>query len=193
MSDPGPACLSWLPLLHRIANAESVVHHGLRCASCRTESFRGLKYKSDRSPNYQLCQACFWCGHIAGEHKNDVFKEYNSFKPSSGRSTTPLSSSSLKKSMGCIQGEKNVKKGGGNSRKVPKFPDHPEKPMDLSNMMPPTSASSGTLWSHPQMPPSSSSNFHIPPVRASSAASNPISDQHYYGDMDDQYLVHKKR
>ena len=74
MSDPGPASLSWLPLLHRIANAESVVHYALRCASCRTENFRGLKYKSDRSPNYQLCQACFWCGHISSDHKNDVFK-----------------------------------------------------------------------------------------------------------------------
>ena len=44
-----------------------------------TENFRGLKYKSD---NYQLCQACFWCGHIDSEHKNDVFKEYNSHKTS---------------------------------------------------------------------------------------------------------------
>ena len=72
--------------------------------------FRGLKYKSD---NYQLCQACFWCGHIDSEHKNDVFKEYNSHKTSgsSGRSTTP---SSLKKSINCLQGT-NHQNGSGNS------------------------------------------------------------------------------
>ena len=122
--------------LFRIVNAESVVHYGLRCASCRTENFRGLKYKSDRSPNYQLCQACFWCGHISSEHKNDVFKEYNTYKPTSGRSTTPLSSGSLKKSINCLQG--GVGGGSGSkkgSKKVPKYPDHPDKPMDLSNMV----------------------------------------------------------
>ena len=115
MSDPGPACLSWLPLLHRIANAESVVHYGLRCSSCRTENFRGLKYKSD---NYQLCQACFWCGHIDSEHKNDVFKEYNSHKTSGGsggRSTTP---SSLKKSITCIQGSSHHINGSSNGASV---------------------------------------------------------------------------
>ncbi len=45
MSDPGPACLSWLPILHRIANAESVIHRGLKCSSCRLENFRGLRYR----------------------------------------------------------------------------------------------------------------------------------------------------
>ena len=157
-----------------------MVHYGLRCASCRTENFRGLKYKSDRAPNYQLCQACFWCGHISSEHKNDVFKEYNTFKPTSGRSTTPLSTSSLKKSINCLQG------GGGSggstgskkssSKKVPKFPEHPDKPMDLSNQ------TSGGSWN-------SQPNFPIPPVRSGSAASNPISDLHYFGEYDDPYMV----
>jgi hypothetical protein len=193
MSDPGPACLSWLPLLHRISNAESVIHHGLRCASCRAEHFRGLRYKSDRSSNYHLCQACFWCGNIATEHKNDVFKEYNSFKPSSSsgghsRSTTPLSSVSLKKSMPCLQG------GGGKkaTKKVPKYPEHPEKPMDLSSMIPATSVSSSAaaasfmMQSHNNFPPASSS------ARSASSASNPISDQQhqqYFGDYDDPNMV----
>ena len=202
MSDPGPACLSWLPLLHRIANAEAVIHYGLRCSACRSENFRGLKYKSDRSPNYQLCQACFWCGHISSEHKTDVFKEYNSHKPctsSSGRSTTP---SSLKKSMNCLQGIPNTStnttsSASKKSSKKNKFPsEHSEKPMDLSNMMPPTSVSSGTLWSHP-----GSSNFGPSnmTVRSSgSSVTNPISEQHYFlpagpqGEIyDDPYMVSK--
>ena len=119
-------------------NAESVVHYGLRCSSCRSENFRGLKYKSDRGSNYQLCQACFWCGHISSEHKNDVFKEYNTYKPTTGslRSTTP---SSLKKSMNCLQADGN--NSGRNSsmsnkkssKKVSKFQnEHTEKPMDIT-------------------------------------------------------------
>ena len=228
MSDPGPASLSWLPLLHRIANAETVMHYGLRCSSCRAENFRGLKYKSDRSPNYQLCQACFWRGHISGEHKNDVFKEYNSHKPSSGigggysRSTTP---SSLKKSMSCLQGPNSASassatasaaannitnvSGGKKSKKkqqpeIPKFPEHPEKPMDLSNMMPPTSVSSGTLWSHPaggnfltsnNGTASRSSDRSSASMANASGSSNPIGEQHYFlppqGQeiYDDPYMV----
>ena len=227
MSDPGPASLSWLPLLHRIANAETVMHYGLRCSSCRAENFRGLKYKSDRSPNYQLCQACFWRGHISGEHKNDVFKEYNSHKPSSGiggsysRSTTP---SSLKKSMSCLQGPNsasasssaaaaannitNVSGGSKKSKKkqqqpeIPKFPEHPEKPMDLSNMVPPTSVSSGTLWSHPgsnfltsNNGTASRSSADRSSASMANASSNPIGEQHYFlppqGQeiYDDPYMV----
>ena len=210
MSDPGPACLSWLPLLHRIANAETVMHYGLRCSSCRAENFRGLKYKSDRSPNYQLCQACFWRGHISAEHKNDVFKEYNSHKPSGGgsgvggRSTTP---SSLKKSMNCLQGPNSAASANNISsssskkskKKQPQDVHHQsEKPMDLSNMVPPTSVSSGTLWSHP-----GSGNFNGSTVRSSgssaanaSGSANPISEQHYFHSQgpgsemyDDPYMV----
>ena len=108
--------------------------------------------------------------------------------------------------MSCLQGTPTssgsgsnnaniVKKGSTSSKKIPKFPEHPEKPMDLSSMVPPTSAvSSGTLWSHP------SSNFHQqhqqqPQRSGSSASSNPISEHHplhYYtaaGDFDDPYMV----
>ena len=125
-----------------------MVHYGLRCSSCRSENFRGLKYKSDRGSNYQLCQACFWCGHISSEHKNDVFKEYNTYKPTTGggggslRSTTP---SSLKKSMNCLQadvGNNTTTSSGRNSsmsnkkssKKVSKFSNEPhtEKPMDIT-------------------------------------------------------------
>ena len=41
--------------------------------------------------------------------------------------------------------------------------------------------SSGGSWNQ--------SNFHIPPVRSVSAASNPISDLHYFGEYDDPYMV----
>ena len=65
--------------------------------------------------------------------------------------------------------------------------------MDLSNMMPPTSVSSGTLWSHPGS--GSGSNFTV----RSSGGTNPITEQHYFlpggpqGEIyDDPYMVSEK-
>ena len=57
-------------------------------------------------------------GVIDSEHKNDVFKEYNSHKTSGGsggRSTTP---SSLKKSITCIQGSSHHINGSSNGASV---------------------------------------------------------------------------
>jgi len=54
MSDPGPQCLSWLLVLHRVANAENS-RHAVTCGSCGKQNFRGLRYKSEKA-NYHLCQ-----------------------------------------------------------------------------------------------------------------------------------------
>ena len=124
MSDPGPQCILWLPVLHRIATAENAVHHGISCGSCGDKEFRGLRYKSDRSAKYNLCQWCFWRGRIPSDHRDDVFKEYNSFK------TPGASGSSSSSRFQC---------GGGKGAKsnIPKYPEV-ETPLDLSNMVPPS-------------------------------------------------------
>ena len=83
MSDPGPQCLSWLLVLHRVINAEGI-HHPVSCGSCRVQGFHGLRYKSDRG-QYHLCQNCFWRGKISPDHADDVFKEYNNFKSTQKR------------------------------------------------------------------------------------------------------------
>ena len=124
MSDPGPQCILWLPVLHRIATAEHSVHHGISCGSCGDKEFRGLRYKSDRSAKYNLCQWCFWRGRIPSDHRDDVFKEYNSFK-------TPGASGSNSSSRFQCGGSKGTKSN------FPKYPEV-ETPLDLSNMIPPS-------------------------------------------------------
>ena len=124
MSDPGPQCLSWLLVLHRIINSEGVFHSAT-CGNCLLQGFHGLRYKSDRS-NYHLCQNCFWRGKIGVDHLDDVFKEFNSYKSSSsGRA-------SFKKNLQCIPSGASDKRS-----RLPQFPNAPEKPLDLSNMVPP--------------------------------------------------------
>lgn len=125
MSDPGPQCLSWLLVLHRLVNSESV-YHPISCGNCLIQGYYGLRYKSDRA-NYHLCQNCFWRGRISDDHVDDIFKEYNSFKTSSGKS-------SLKK-LHCMPSDKR------SSKSIPRFPEEPEKPIDLSNMIPSVSGS----------------------------------------------------
>ena len=124
MSDPGPQCLSWLLVLHRIINSEGV-YHSVSCGNCLLQGFHGLRYKSDRS-NYHLCQNCFWRGKIGVDHLDDVFKEFNSFKSSSsGRAA-------FKKNLQCIPSGASEKRP-----RLPHFPNAPEKPLDLTNMVPP--------------------------------------------------------
>ena len=128
MSDPGPQCLSWLLVLHRLINSEAVIHQ-VSCGYCQIRDFSGLRYKSDRS-NYHLCQNCFWRGKIGRDHQDDVFKEFNTFRASSASGRA-----SLKKSLQCIPSEKR-----SSSSKIPQFPTGPEKPLDLSNLVPPSPA-----------------------------------------------------
>jgi len=119
MSDPGPQCVSWLLVLHRITAAESVFHP-VPCSGCRSEGFPGLRYKSD-SANYHLCQMCFWRGNMDDAHRDDVFKEYSVWK-------TPGKPSGLRRSMRCVP--------SAQQKRLPRFPDKPEPTLDLANIVP---------------------------------------------------------
>ena len=78
-ADPGPQCLLWLPLMHRMSNVENVLHP-ISCSFCSSESMMGFRYKCQRCPNYQLCQNCFWYGQANGSHSNDhEMKEYSTY------------------------------------------------------------------------------------------------------------------
>jgi len=65
MSEPGPSCLVWLPLVHRLATVETIVHPTV-CSVCHKENFTGFRYRCQRCHAYQLCQECFsgvtWAG-----------------------------------------------------------------------------------------------------------------------------------
>ncbi|GBM61177.1 Dystrobrevin beta [Araneus ventricosus] len=97
LSDPGPQCLMWFPLIHRMASVENVLHT-VQCEGCNKESFVGFRYKCQRCYNYQLCQDCFWRCRVSGNHTNQhEMKEYTSWK-------TPGKQlgHSLKKSILCV-------------------------------------------------------------------------------------------
>ena len=125
MSDPGPQCLMWLPILHRMATIENVFHP-VQCEGCNRESFMGFRYKCQRCYNYHMCQDCFWRGRTTGNHSNDhAMKEYSSYK-----SPAKQIGHSLRKSFRC----KPVK----SSSRIPQFPETPEKVLDLAHIVPAT-------------------------------------------------------
>ncbi|XP_076319963.1 dystrobrevin beta-like isoform X1 [Tachypleus tridentatus] len=125
MSDPGPQCLIWLPLLHRMASVENVLHP-VQCDGCNRESFLGFRYKCQRCYSYQLCQDCFWRGRVSGSHTSQhEMKEYTVYK-----SPTKQLSHSLRKSFRCVP----EKHGQG----IPRFPDEPEPTLNLSHIVPPS-------------------------------------------------------
>ncbi|XP_031843408.1 dystrobrevin beta isoform X3 [Nomia melanderi] len=125
MSDPGPHCLIWLPLYHRMAAVETVAHP-VMCDVCHKENFTGFRYRCQKCHSYQLCQDCFWRGKVSGTHNNDhETREYSSFK-----SPSKQIGHSLRKSFRCVP-----EKGKSS---LPRFPEQPEKTLDLSHIVPPS-------------------------------------------------------
>lgn len=102
ISEPGPPCLVWLPLLNRLASVEGVIHPTI-CQACNTENFMGFRYRCQRCNSYQLCQQCFWHGRVSLTHQNDhEVKEYSSFK-----SPSKQIGHSLRKSFRCVPEKSN--------------------------------------------------------------------------------------
>ncbi|XP_052775325.1 dystrobrevin beta-like isoform X2 [Mya arenaria] len=129
VSDPGPQCLMWLPILHRMAQVENVFHP-VQCDGCHRESFMGFRYRCQRCHNYQLCQDCFWRGRTSGNHSPDhQMKEYLAYK-----SPAKQIGHSIKKSFQCVPSTSL-------DEKPPVFPDLPEKTVDLSYIVPATPSS----------------------------------------------------
>lgn len=125
MSEPGPACLVWLSLLHRLATVEAVVHPTI-CSVCLRENFTGFRYRCQRCHAYQLCQDCFWQGRVSLNHQNDhEVKEYSSYK-----SPSKQIGHSLRKSFRCVPEKPN--------QVLPRFPEQPEKTLNLSHIVPPS-------------------------------------------------------
>ncbi|XP_075057187.1 dystrobrevin beta isoform X2 [Mixophyes fleayi] len=121
-ADPPPQCLVWLPLMHRLAHVENVFHP-VECSFCRCESMMGFRYRCQQCHSYQLCQNCFWRGHANGPHSNQhQMKEHSSWK-----SPAKKLSHAISKSLGCVPSREPHR---------PVFPEHPEKPLELSHVVP---------------------------------------------------------
>ncbi|GAB0091107.1 Dystrobrevin [Sergentomyia squamirostris] len=125
MSEPGPPCLVWLPLLHRMSSVENVVHPTI-CSVCHRENFTGFRYRCQRCHAYQLCQDCFWHGRVSLSHLTDhEVKEYSTYK-----SPSKQIGHSLRKSFRCVP-DKPI-------QALPRFPEQPEKTLNLSHIVPPS-------------------------------------------------------
>uniref|UniRef100_A0A0A9XY21 Dystrobrevin n=2 Tax=Lygus hesperus TaxID=30085 RepID=A0A0A9XY21_LYGHE len=125
MSDPGPPVLVWLPLLHRLASVENVVH-GLQCDCCMKSDFTGFRYRCAKCHSYNLCQECFWLGRSSGNHSPDhEVREYASYSPSK------QIGHSLRKSFRCIPDKQR--------NTLPRYPDCSTKSsVNLSHIVPPS-------------------------------------------------------
>ncbi|KAF7278085.1 dystrophin [Rhynchophorus ferrugineus] len=63
-----PQSLVWLPVLHRIAAAESARHQA-KCNSCKQYPITGLRYRCLKCFNFDMCQSCFFSGKLTKGHK----------------------------------------------------------------------------------------------------------------------------
>ncbi|XP_025133022.3 dystrophin isoform X2 [Bubalus bubalis] len=63
-----PQSMVWLPVLHRVAAAETAKHQA-KCNICKECPIIGFRYRSLKHFNYDICQSCFFSGRIAKGHK----------------------------------------------------------------------------------------------------------------------------
>ncbi|XP_024146227.1 dystrophin isoform X3 [Oryzias melastigma] len=71
-----PQSMVWLPVLHRVAAAETAKHQA-KCNICKECPIVGFRYRSLKHFNYDVCQSCFFSGRTAKGHKlNHPMVEY---------------------------------------------------------------------------------------------------------------------
>ncbi|KAL5009782.1 hypothetical protein ScPMuIL_012087 [Solemya velum] len=63
-----PQSLVWLPVMHRLAAAESVKHQA-KCNMCKEFPIIGFRYRCLRCFNFDVCQNCFLAGRKTKTHK----------------------------------------------------------------------------------------------------------------------------
>ncbi|XP_048842550.1 utrophin isoform X1 [Brienomyrus brachyistius] len=63
-----PQSMVWLPVLHRVAAAETAKHQA-KCNICKECPIVGFRYRSLMHFNYDVCQSCFFSGRTAKGHK----------------------------------------------------------------------------------------------------------------------------
>lgn len=63
-----PQLLVWLSTFYRMRSAE-LVWHNVKCAVCKAQPVRGLRYRCLRCMGYEQCQTCFLTGKVNRKHK----------------------------------------------------------------------------------------------------------------------------
>ncbi|XP_017782927.1 PREDICTED: dystrophin [Nicrophorus vespilloides] len=63
-----PQSLVWVPVLHRLAAAETAKHQA-KCNSCKQYPIIGLRYRCLKCFNFDMCQSCFFSGRLTKGHK----------------------------------------------------------------------------------------------------------------------------
>uniref|UniRef100_A0A8C1YKT7 ZZ-type domain-containing protein n=1 Tax=Cyprinus carpio TaxID=7962 RepID=A0A8C1YKT7_CYPCA len=62
-----PQSVVWLPVLHRVAAAETAKHQA-KCNICKECPLVGFRYRSLKHFNYNVCQTCFFSGRISKDY-----------------------------------------------------------------------------------------------------------------------------
>ncbi|KAJ8255144.1 hypothetical protein GJAV_G00201450 [Gymnothorax javanicus] len=63
-----PQSVVWLPVLHRVAAAESTKHQA-KCSVCKQCPIKGFRYRSLKQFNVDICQTCFLTGRTSKSKK----------------------------------------------------------------------------------------------------------------------------
>ncbi|XP_076445085.1 dystrophin-like isoform X2 [Babylonia areolata] len=71
-----PQSMVWLPVLHRLAAAETAKHQA-KCNVCKDFPIVGFRYRCLKCFNFDMCQNCFFSGRVVKGHKlNHPMQEY---------------------------------------------------------------------------------------------------------------------
>lgn len=74
--ESSPQLLIYIPTLHRMKTAETVVH-GVKCSVCKATPLLGLRYRCMKCSSYTQCQHCYLSAKTSYSHKlTHPMKEY---------------------------------------------------------------------------------------------------------------------
>lgn len=159
LGDPAAApSLVWLPLIHRIAAAENVVHP-VECVSCGRTRFSGLRYKCTKCPSAwsHQCQECFWRGLSFSESHNADHEIREHHTPKTPKES--IFSASLRRSLQCVRSPTSDSHDQNRSR-VWRTLEGPERPVTVTYISTPSATlernasllGGNDTWKTSQMP-----------------------------------------
>ncbi|CAF4874210.1 unnamed protein product [Pieris macdunnoughi] len=123
MSDPGPPCLVWLPLLHRLASVEN----GMSDIWKRfflIAIFSGMVGYDPLRPAEYACP-CIYLRSLTGGFIPDIMERLSLRK-----SPSKQIGATLRKSFRCVPERARAP--------LPRYPDQPERTLNLSHIVPPS-------------------------------------------------------
>lgn len=79
-----PACLVWLPTMHRLIYSKSSIHE-IQCSACKVKPIVGLRFQCLKCLDYNTCQICFLTQEVGSKSHRVTHPQQEYCSPAVGK------------------------------------------------------------------------------------------------------------